>query len=210
MASNLLPCPFCGGPAKSSAPFRGTQKVWCNAERCENKSTFDVDAWNRRATQPAAGEPFAWIVESPKDLEPVTSVCKRKELADRFASTGWTVTAVYTAPPAAPVAAGEPVTPGVNYADEVDLIRAVLEGYSPSIARTDALCSVKLLKAYFAAPPAAAHGDEAARKAQKMGYGSVTEALADLEQINARFAQPTDGYDPDAHMRAQGAGGPHD
>lgn len=57
-------------------------------------------------------------------------------------------------------ASGEPVAINVNYADEVDLIRAVLEGYPPSIARTDALCSVKLLKAYFSAPPAAAHEDE--------------------------------------------------
>lgn len=38
---------------------------------------------------------------------------------------------------------------GVNYLEEIDLIRAVLEGYSPSIARSDALCSVKLLKDYF-------------------------------------------------------------
>lgn len=69
-------------------------------------------------------------------------------------------------------AAGEPVASGVNYAEEVDLIRAVLEGYSPSIARSDALCSVKLLKSYFAAPPAAAHGDEAVLDVLKTAYES--------------------------------------
>ncbi|WP_158891961.1 MULTISPECIES: hypothetical protein [unclassified Pseudomonas] len=67
MSNQLLPCPFCGGAAKSSVPFRGTQKAWCNAEGCENKSTFDVEAWNRRATQPAAGEPvYQWRFRDDK------------------------------------------------------------------------------------------------------------------------------------------------
>lgn len=53
------------------------------------------------AAQPAAVDPVAWIVESPKDLEPVTSVCKSKDQAERFALMHWTVTPVYAAPPAA-------------------------------------------------------------------------------------------------------------
>lgn len=53
------------------------------------------------ATQPAGGEPVAWIIESPEGCSPCKSINHFKHMAERYAAVGWSVTPLYAAPPAA-------------------------------------------------------------------------------------------------------------
>lgn len=55
----LLPCPFCGA---EPAPF--WNGVGCVTAKCAMDGLhISIEAWNRRATQPAAGEPvYQWRV----------------------------------------------------------------------------------------------------------------------------------------------------
>lgn len=53
------------------------------------------------ATQPAAGEPVAWIIESPEGCAPCKSINPLKHMAEKYAAAGWSVTPLYASPPAA-------------------------------------------------------------------------------------------------------------
>lgn len=165
MSNQLLPCPFCGNDEPTHD--EGDQSAWVQCTNLEcgmcgpiaSGPSLAATAWNRRAIQPAAGEPVAWMYDTPNNGRQYSDKRLDHYWWDALNDSYVKGVPLYIAPPAAaPVAGGEPLASGVNYADEVDLIRAVLEGYSPSIARSDAICSVKLLAAYFAAQPAAAHG----------------------------------------------------
>lgn len=55
MSNQLLPCPFCGA---EPAPF--WNGVGCVTAKCAMAGLhISIEAWNRRAAQPAAGEPVA-------------------------------------------------------------------------------------------------------------------------------------------------------
>ncbi len=127
-SNQLLPCPFCGGDAQMA---ESDTVYWVKCTQCESEGATNaysakaIAAWNRRATQPAAGEPVAWMRSSGNDVMTAKQKadCQQhnglpgKRIAEHFSVP------LYTAPPAAaPVAAGEPVA----FANE--LISGALQG----------------------------------------------------------------------------------
>nr|WP_314585567.1 hypothetical protein [uncultured Pseudomonas sp.] len=101
---------------------------WKYADKFKGRGCFTwpelEDAFNSGAalaTQPAAGDPVAWIIESPEGCAPCKSINSLKHMAERYAAAGWSVTPLYAAPPAA--AHGDEA---VAFANE--LISGALEG----------------------------------------------------------------------------------
>lgn len=95
MSNQLLPCPFCGGDAQMA---ESDTVYWVKCTQCESEGATNaysakaIAAWNRRATQPAAGEPIGKIVSfGPKLHEVAWSKGKLPPLG----------TELYAAPPAA-------------------------------------------------------------------------------------------------------------
>lgn len=107
-SNELLPCPFCGHDEPTHD--EGDESAWilCTNAECgmcgpiTSGPALAAAAWNRRATQPAAGEPVAWIgplgikylaeFESRRDNRTVC-VYASKNAEDAIP--------LYTAPPAA-------------------------------------------------------------------------------------------------------------
>ena len=57
--SELKPCPFCGGEAKSNNSMRGSYYVYCITCNAASDDTNGVDKWNTR-------KPDGWVsVETP-------------------------------------------------------------------------------------------------------------------------------------------------
>lgn len=199
MTSNLLPCPFCGGKAtritlQDEENFGGDVIICQNCDACSRVVFGEkeglVETWNRRATQAAAGEPVATLMLRRSIGSCSVGVVRFD--ADQLADGA--LVDVYAAPPAA--AHGD----GLSFSTVAELAAAIRQ-----VSAYEDLGPELIAEEMFK-QSGAAHGDEAVRKVQTMGYASVTEALADLEKINTRFAQPTDGYDPDAALSAQGDG----
>lgn len=86
MTTELKPCPFCGGEAAEPDANRHT---WCTETSCGSDAYLSVEAWNRRALAPHAGdnaeEPEAWIIRCKGWGEELRfTEDGAKELADRL------------------------------------------------------------------------------------------------------------------------------
>ncbi|KPA96005.1 hypothetical protein [Pseudomonas asplenii] len=81
---------------------------WSAWEKCSEANYADyvrvpvLHGWQYQVrklyTHPAPvqqGDPVAWLVESPKDLNPVSGFTRKAELADKYREAGWTVEEVY-------------------------------------------------------------------------------------------------------------------
>ncbi|WP_267399041.1 Lar family restriction alleviation protein [Pseudomonas sp. GM_Psu_2] len=101
MSNQLLPCPFCGGDKPTHD--EGDESAWVQCTNLEcgmcgpitSGPSLAAAAWNRRATQPAAGEPVyqwnagaAWIESSERGIR----IAKEN---------GHQTRVLWTAPPAA-------------------------------------------------------------------------------------------------------------
>jgi len=104
MTSKLLPCPFCGGEAKrftlqDEENFGGDVIACKSCDACSRVVFGEkeglVEAWNRRATQPAAGEPIhQWADQDLwMDGDEVDLASARAE--------GFKTRTLWTSPPAA-------------------------------------------------------------------------------------------------------------
>lgn len=69
-----------------------TQLYQAQSKICE----LEEEIKSAPVTPQADMQPWAWIVESPSELEPITAVVRTKEYADRYGEARWTVTPVYT------------------------------------------------------------------------------------------------------------------
>lgn len=75
MSNQLLPCPFCDGQSRVA---QSDTVFWVKCGKCEAEGPTDanekkaVEAWNRRVTQPAAGEPVGKIVAFGESLHEVS------------------------------------------------------------------------------------------------------------------------------------------
>lgn len=141
MSNQLLPCPFCGGKAEiesDDTDYPNHEAVCqdCGA-RCHVTGCGPDDGWewNRRATQPAAGEPT-----KSKHRQEMDKLRQEREQS-------------MAAPPAAaPVVAGEPVYQwfdGVEWRDCAntrDCFHIQASGFP--------------IREMKGAPPVAAHGED--------------------------------------------------
>ncbi|WP_273808760.1 MULTISPECIES: hypothetical protein [unclassified Pseudomonas] len=170
----------------------------------------DLDRNRGRDVRPAAGEPVAWR-ELADDGTPLTDwIDGAPRPGTEPAQGGETIQVAWSAPSAAaPVAAGEPVAmqarmPGCRW-----------ENYHKD-DRAELVASGMEIRWLFAAPPAAAHGDEAVRKdAERYQWlceqFGVTKLPCALERILGGEVYVADGKPSldsviDAAMRAQGEG----
>lgn len=279
MSNQLLPCPFCGGPAKAAeayirgdqafahihcenhcevAPSAGASSAlfyWSDLRKenvrihSDDKAKLEATElahakWNRRATQPDAGEPKwsclnSWFLS----LEPGRQAVLREDKW-MLAGAAFDAGRQYLAPPAAaPVAAGEPLATWValtaagqlrkgdkirfRFGQETltETVALVLDAgtereevvynrkrnfyfiTSKALAGTSSAKEVEVLRT-MAAPPAAAHGDEAVRKdSERYRFlkSEVNQSL--MERLDCNY--PSNEWDIhiDAAMRAQGDGG---
>ncbi|GEM_PF-5759170 len=164
------------------------------------------------ATQPAAGEPVAWIIESPEGCSPCKSINHLKHMAERYAAAGWSVTPLYAAPPAA--AHGDSLT--FSTAQELaTAIRQVsaYEDLGPELIAEEMFKQAGAVEA--------AHGDEAVRKdAERWRYGAehgFPDAMRQIHPVEGPvywvrdWQQGGEQFETaeaaiDAAMRAQGDG----
>lgn len=180
----LLPCPFCGGKAHWPEPEVNIHYVGCMS--CAACAT-GVEDWNRRAAlaqqpAPVAQDPAAW--QDPENLD---RICSARSMLEAKRTGGATLSALKPltrplyAAPAAPVAQ-----------EQVECRHKACE----SLGRPHPFC--RFVRQQEAAQPAAEQPtgttsdqyraelyDEVWGKARSMGYGNVTDALAELERLKA-------------------------
>lgn len=203
MSNQLLPCPFCGA---EPAPF--WNGVGCVTAKCAMDGLhISIEAWNRRATQPTAGEPVHQVEFRGLDGGGWHDVDRETMELRKAEPKHWHARTLWTAPPAAaaPVAAGEPVA-------TLRLMRS-LGGPSVKVLRFDAdqLPHGTLVDVY-AAPPAAAHGDEAATLVKALSLlWKTTNFLPRGGSLDGRVSAFLAQYAPEpmasaAAMRPQGDG----
>ena len=70
-ATNLLPCPFCGGDAVFITPHNGGNPyVMCEKNHCTQPNPDAIAAWNHRTTQPdPRDEVIAALVDALHAIE---------------------------------------------------------------------------------------------------------------------------------------------
>ena len=161
----------------------------------------------------AAGEPVAWIIESPEGCSPCKSINHLKHMAERYAAVGWSVTPLYAAPPAA--AHGD----SLSFSTAQELATAIRQ-----VAAYEDLGPELIAEEMFkqAGAAEAAHGDEAVQY-RLLRVGEVIQATDELLRYDCTTWQPMSdgpqigiGWDwhaglvpvrrIDAAMRAQGDG----
>lgn len=192
MTSNLLPCPFC-----NSSAMPGVKWAQCSNSACPafHIHTTNLEAWNRRATQPAASEPIAWRQIGQKvRLEWFETKGGWMDGAPpRFlvegVRDGWCrLQLAYAAPPAL----GEPVYQWHDETawQECNSKREYLHAKENGIR-------VRIL---WTAPPAAAYGDEAVRFESPealakalFDHGSIVTSRLVADRIFAAMRAQGDG-----------------
>jgi len=71
MPEELLPCPFCGGPATGPEPADSTW--WIECERCEftierNSKVWTIDTWNKREVNTQQGKVEPPVVTRAREI----------------------------------------------------------------------------------------------------------------------------------------------
>lgn len=178
MSNQLLPCPFCGsaGKLEDHRTIWAVRCVSCDAcmlgERApepeddnqpegywERFEQTAIDAWNRRATQPAAGEPVAVLYKDGTVL--TKGECQDEEV---FRICCKVETPLYAAPPAA--AHGN----GLSFRTVDELAEAIRQ-----VSAYEDLGPELIAEEMFkqAGSAEAAHGDEGVREdAERWRYGA--------------------------------------
>ena len=88
MADNLLPCPFCGGPARLF-PFNGCAQATCAKEPndCAGADGYSpVAMWNRRPAPTEADTSLQKVQTTPPDME---AVAWREKVARIVNPSAW-------------------------------------------------------------------------------------------------------------------------
>lgn len=188
MSNQLLPCPFCGGPAKAAEAYIRGDQAFAHIH-CENHCEVAPSAG-------ASSALFYWS-DLRKENVRIHSDDKAKLEATELAHAKWNRRATQPA-------AGEPVETKEIGEMTVTLRDGVkcfsFEEYSEAYKLPEGLHYL------YAAPPAAARRDEAVREPELAGYFSFCEDKQKWLQQKSKGAEFNHLFTPLYAMRAQGDG----